>query len=133
MLVCNLLCIAGAADGYQIVLNGKPTHLDLFKFSLPDSHGSSNHTNGYNHGSGNVIANQGFINHIGFPNDDGEHYLRAEYTALWGAMQSLGQLVGMVLLTPVSDRIGRKMTLYLLWVLLAGVRPHIMKYQKFTN
>lgn len=36
-------------------------------------------------------------------------------------MQSLGQLVGMVLLNPVSDRIGRKSTLYVLWLLLAGV------------
>lgn len=35
-------------------------------------------------------------------------------------MQSLGQLIGMLLLNPISDRIGRKVTLYVLWVLLAG-------------
>ncbi|PSN71411.1 MFS general substrate transporter [Corynespora cassiicola Philippines] len=90
VLVCNLLCIAAAADGYQIVLNG------------------------------NVIANQGFIQHLGFQNAEGEWYLKAHYTALWGAMQSLGQLIGMVLLNPISDRIGRKMTLYVLWILLAA-------------
>lgn len=33
-------------------------------------------------------------------------------------MQSLGQLIGMLLLNPISDRIGRKVTLYVLWVLL---------------
>lgn len=35
-------------------------------------------------------------------------------------MQSLGQLIGMLLLNPISDRIGRKVTLYVLWVLLAS-------------
>ncbi|KAH7361326.1 sugar transporter [Pyrenochaeta sp. MPI-SDFR-AT-0127] len=90
VLVCNLLCIAAAADGYQIVLNG------------------------------NVIANQGFIQHLGFQNAQGRWYLKAQYTALWGAMQSLGQLIGMLLLNPISDRIGRKATLYVLWILLAG-------------
>ena len=69
---------------------------------------------------GNVIANQGFIQHLGFQNAAGKWYLKANYTALWGAMQSLGQLLGMLLLNPVSDRIGRKMTLYILWALLAA-------------
>lgn len=69
---------------------------------------------------GNVIANQGFIQHLGFQNSQGRWYLKAQYTALWGAMQSLGQLIGMLLLNPISDRIGRKATLYVLWVILAG-------------
>jgi MFS family permease len=77
---------------------------------------------------GNIIANQGFINHVGFPKGKGVYTLNANYTALWGAMQSLGQLVGMVLLNPVSDRIGRKKTMYLLWIILAGVsfRPSVV-------
>lgn len=74
---------------------------------------------------GNVIANQGFINHIGSPDADGTYTLNADYTSLWGALQSLGQLVGMVFLNPVSDQIGRKKTLYLLWIILAGVRIYI--------
>ncbi|KAM5345993.1 hypothetical protein ACJ41O_011854 [Fusarium nematophilum] len=90
VVVCNLLCIAAACDGYQIVLNG------------------------------NVIANKGFINQFGFPDGEGGYHLNAQYTALWGAMQSLGQLIGMVFLNPVSDRIGRKMTMYLAWLILAG-------------
>ncbi|KAM6511998.1 hypothetical protein FALCPG4_016986 [Fusarium falciforme] len=90
VLVCNLLCIAAACDGFQINLNG------------------------------NIIANQGFINHVGFLNDEGEYVLKAQYTALWGALQSLGQILGMLLLNPVSDRIGRKQTLYVLWVILAA-------------
>lgn len=36
-------------------------------------------------------------------------------------MQSLGQLAGMLFLSPISDAVGRKMTLYILWVVLAGV------------
>lgn len=67
-----------------------------------------------------MIANQGFIQHFGFKNAQGRWYLEAQYTALWGAMQSLGQLIGMLLLNPISDRIGRKATLYVLWVILAG-------------
>lgn len=70
---------------------------------------------------GNIIANQGFINHVGFPNAQGVYTLKAQYTALWGALQSLGQIIGMLLLNPVSDRIGRKQTLYVLWAILAAV------------
>jgi MFS transporter, SP family, sugar:H+ symporter len=47
--------------------------------------------------------------------------LNANYTALWGALQSLGQLIGMLSLNVVSDKIGRKMTLYMLWIILTGV------------
>ena len=90
VLACNLISIGAAADGYQYTLNG------------------------------NVIANQGFINHVGFLGDGGEYALNSDYTALWGAMQSLGQLIGMILMTPISDRIGRKMTLYALWIILGG-------------
>ncbi|OBU00900.1 hypothetical protein VE01_00842 [Pseudogymnoascus verrucosus] len=90
VLICNLMCIAAAADGYQINLNG------------------------------GIIANQGFTQKLGFPNSEGVYALKAQYTSLWGAMQSLGQLLGQLLLNPISDRIGRKMTLYVLWVILAG-------------
>ncbi|KAL2676510.1 hypothetical protein Neosp_010270 [[Neocosmospora] mangrovei] len=90
VLICNLISIAAAADGYQYTLNG------------------------------NVIANKGFIKHIGFLNKEGKSVLNANHTALWGAMQSLGQLVAMVFMSPISDAIGRKMTLYTLWVILAG-------------
>ncbi|WVQ84236.1 hypothetical protein IAT38_006388 [Cryptococcus sp. DSM 104549] len=91
IFICNLLCIAAAADGYQINLNG------------------------------NIIANTGFINQVGELNHTtGKHALAISSTALWGALQSLGQLAGMVLLNPISDKIGRKMTLYLLWCILLG-------------
>jgi MFS family permease len=58
---------------------------------------------------------------MGFINKEGVYTLNANHTALWGAMQSLGQFIGMVFLNPVSDRIGRKMTMYLLWVIVASV------------
>ncbi|KAF4980631.1 hypothetical protein FZEAL_3380 [Fusarium zealandicum] len=90
-LICNLISIAVAADGYQYTLNG------------------------------NVIANKGFIRHVGFANDEGESVLNANYTALWGAMQSLGQLVAMVFMSLISDAIGRKRTMYTLWIILAGL------------
>ena len=71
--------------------------------------------------TGNIIANQGFQQQLGFKNSKGKYYLKAHCTALWGAMQSLGQLLGMVFLNPVSDRLGRKTTLYVLWIILVGV------------
>lgn len=99
--MCNLISIAAAADGYQYTLNG------------------------------NIIANKGFVNHVGFLNAKGTGYvLNANYTALWGAMQSLGQLLGMIFLTPVSDVIGRKMTMYILWVVLAGVCIRIERLEE---
>ncbi|KAK6909183.1 sugar transporter [Kwoniella mangroviensis CBS 8886] len=88
IVICNMICFAAACDGYQINLNG------------------------------NIIANPGFVNRVGEENAAGKIALTTHATATWGAVQSLGQLVGMWLLTPVSDRIGRKYMLYLLWLIL---------------
>jgi MFS family permease len=71
--------------------------------------------------SGNIIANAGFVRQVGFPDAKGVYKLNPSHTALWGALQSLGQLIAMLFLTPISDRIGRKMTLYALWIILLGV------------
>ncbi|OCF35836.1 sugar transporter [Kwoniella heveanensis BCC8398] len=91
VFVCFMLCVAAAADGYQINLNG------------------------------NIIANPGFVQQVGYLDPaTGKYALNPQHTALWGALQSLGQLIGMVLLNPISDKIGRKMTLYVLWVILLG-------------
>ncbi|KAK8850771.1 hypothetical protein IAR55_004691 [Kwoniella newhampshirensis] len=89
VMVSTLMCVAAACDGYQINLNG------------------------------NIIANSGFTRQVGFKNSKGVYVLNANNTALWGALQSLGQLVGMLALNPISDKIGRKYTLYALWLILA--------------
>ncbi|WVF67376.1 hypothetical protein IAT40_002131 [Kwoniella sp. CBS 6097] len=90
IVICNMICFAAACDGYQINLNG------------------------------NIIANPGFVARVGEPNAAGKIALTTHATATWGALQSFGQLIGMWLLTPVSDRIGRKYMLYLLWLILLG-------------
>lgn len=90
-MITTLLCVAAGADGYQISLNG------------------------------NVIANLGFVRRIGYPTASGSYALRPNDTALWGALQSLGQLIAMISVNPISDRLGRKYTLYFLWVVLLGV------------
>ncbi|KAL4878200.1 MFS general substrate transporter [Aspergillus karnatakaensis] len=105
VVVCNLVSIAAAADGYQYTLNG------------------------------NVIANKGFIRHIGHLDGEGEYVLNANHTSLWGAMQSLGQLVAMIGISPVSDAIGRKMTMYVLWVILAasiGLETAVRDWKDWT-
>nr|XP_019010602.1 sugar transporter [Kwoniella pini CBS 10737]OCF49383.1 sugar transporter [Kwoniella pini CBS 10737] len=68
--------------------------------------------------NGAIIANPGFVNRVGEKNAAGKIALTVHATATWGAVQSLGQLVGMWGLTPISDRIGRKYMLYLLWLIL---------------
>ncbi|WWC91994.1 uncharacterized protein L201_006948 [Kwoniella dendrophila CBS 6074] len=88
IVICNMLCFAAACDGYQINLNG------------------------------NIIANPGFVTRVGEKNAAGKIALTTHATATWGAVQSLGQLVGMWLLTPISDKIGRKYMLYVLWSML---------------
>lgn len=58
------MCLATTVDGYQITLNG------------------------------NIIANQGFINKIGFPKSAGKYTLDAQYTALWERCSRLGNRSG---------------------------------------
>lgn len=94
VIVCTMMCVAAGADGYQISLNG------------------------------NIIANLGFVRRIGRPNAAGVYALDPDHTAIWGAMQSLGQLIAMVFVNPLSDTFGRKYTLYFLWLVLLGVNPH---------
>jgi len=53
----------------------------------------------------------------------GAYALKPGNTALWGAMQSLGQLIAMIFINPISDKLGRKYTLYFLWLILCGVSP----------
>lgn len=40
---------------------------------------------------------------------------------IWADWNSLGQMIAMIGLNPISDRIGRKWTLYTLWCILFGV------------
>jgi MFS family permease len=61
------------------------------------------------------------VRRIGSPNAAGVYALSPQHTAIWGAMQSLGQLIAMVTINPLSDRLGRKYTLYALWLVLLGV------------
>lgn len=91
VFTCTLLCLAAAADGYQINLNGA------------------------------VIANSGFARLMGTTDDKGKYVINANHNALWGALQSLGQMIAMVGMNPISDRIGRKWTLYTLWMVLCSV------------
>lgn len=64
-----------------------------------------------------MIANQGFIQRVGYDTGNGEYVISGSHLALFGAMQSFGQLIGMISMNPISDTIGRKTTLYALWVL----------------
>lgn len=58
---------------------------------------------------------------MGTTDDKGKYVINANHNALWDALQSLGQMIAMVGMNPISDRIGRKWTLYTLWMVLCSV------------
>ncbi|KAM0334537.1 hypothetical protein ACHAQA_001567 [Verticillium albo-atrum] len=90
-LMCVLASLSAAAEGYQISLVG------------------------------NIIANPGFAQQFGTErNENGDMALASSVISLWGAMASLGQLVGQVAISFISNRFGRKIAMYSLWIIIAS-------------
>ncbi|KAJ4231878.1 hypothetical protein NW757_013847 [Fusarium falciforme] len=88
--ICFAVTFSAATDGYQIGING------------------------------NIIANPGFVRQFATKFDaEGEAYLASPILAGWSSIQSVGQIIGMVHLTYVSDRFGRKVAMYWYWLILA--------------
>ncbi|KAH7024103.1 general substrate transporter [Ilyonectria destructans] len=89
-LICFLVTISAATDGYQIGLVG------------------------------NIIANPGFVEKFGTQrNDDGEIVLASSIMSAWGSIGSGGQIIGMVTLPFLSNRFGRKAAMYYYCFILA--------------
>ncbi|KAF5240366.1 hypothetical protein FANTH_9626 [Fusarium anthophilum] len=78
-------------------------------------------TDGYQMGlTGNIIANAGFVQQFGTQTiDDGSVVLASSVLSTWGALQSVGQVFGMVTLPFLSDRFGRKVAMYYYWLIIS--------------
>jgi hypothetical protein len=81
---------------------------------------------------GSIIANKGFINHVGSPDKNGVKAIKSNHIVIWGAFQSLGEMFGMISLTPISDHYGRKTTMMVIWVILVGVSPQLLLSHRTT-
>ncbi|CAH0003806.1 unnamed protein product [Clonostachys byssicola] len=89
-LYCFLVTFSAATDGYQIGMLG------------------------------NIIANPGFVKQFGTATGaDGKPALASGDIGGWNAVGSVGQVVGMVTLPFLSDRFGRKFSMYWYWTILA--------------
>ncbi|KAL0942058.1 MFS alpha-glucoside transporter [Colletotrichum truncatum] len=77
-------------------------------------------TDGYQVGMvGNIIANKGFVKKFGTQTtSDGDVVLASSVLSLWNILASVGQLTGMITLPFLSDRFGRKASMYYYWLLL---------------
>ncbi|KAL2813348.1 major facilitator superfamily domain-containing protein [Aspergillus cavernicola] len=88
--ICFMVCFSAATDGYQIGING------------------------------NIIANPGFVKQFATQvNDAGEPALSASILSAWSAIMSVGQIIGMTSLAFITDRFGRKISMYWYWLILA--------------
>ncbi|KAH6689842.1 sugar transporter [Plectosphaerella plurivora] len=89
-LVCFMVAFSAATDGYQIGING------------------------------NIVANPGFVEQFATQtNSEGQRVLASPILSAWGAIMSVGQIIGMTSLPFFSDRYGRKVAMYIFWFILA--------------
>ncbi|PSK46132.1 hypothetical protein B9Z65_5100 [Elsinoe australis] len=87
---CALAAFSAATDGYQIGINSS------------------------------IIANTGFVNEFATArNADGELFLESPILSGWGAIMSVGQIIGMTTLPFISTPFGRKVAMYWYWFILA--------------
>lgn len=67
-----------------------------------------------------IIANKGFIHQFATETgEDGSPVLASPIMAGWSSIQSIGQIIGMISLSFVSSRFGRKVAMYTYWFILA--------------
>ena len=68
--------------------------------------------------NGSIIANTGFIHKLF---GEAQKSSPGKYVSAWGGIQSAGQFFGQVLLQMVTERLGRKWALYIIWLTLVIV------------
>lgn len=67
-----------------------------------------------------IVANQGFVNQFATEkNEEGQPALASPILAGWSSIQSVGQILGMIALSFVSSKWGRKVAMYTYWFILA--------------
>jgi hypothetical protein len=72
--------------------------------------------------NGNILANQGFINQFSDAADT--NILDAQWVSAWGGGFAGALFLGQVAMVYVNDRFGRKIGLWVTWVIMASVSDH---------
>ncbi|KAH8422418.1 putative MFS alpha-glucoside transporter [Aspergillus melleus] len=90
-VVCFAMAFSAATDGYQIGINAS------------------------------IIANSGFVDRFATEiGKDGSPALASPILSGWSSIMSCGQILGMTTLAFISSRFGRKVAMYLYWLILVG-------------
>ncbi|KAJ5950918.1 uncharacterized protein N7479_009331 [Penicillium vulpinum] len=63
--------------------------------------------------NGGIVSNKGFIRQMASP---GTSIIAGKYISAWGGIQSAGQTVGQILLQFATEKFGRKVALYIIWL-----------------
>lgn len=104
--ICMMAAFSAALEGYR------KDHSFKSPFHLPDSCLAELAL------TNSIVANKGFIRQM----SGGGTELNPTHVALWGGMLSTGQFVGVGLLQTVTDKLGRKLSMYVTWLSLVVVR-----------
>ncbi|KAL4863011.1 hypothetical protein BDV12DRAFT_189969 [Aspergillus spectabilis] len=87
--ICFMVCFSAATDGYQIGING------------------------------NIIANPGFVKQFATGIDaTGLPFLEAHILSAWSSIMSVGHIIGMTSLAFITDKFGRKISMYWYWFII---------------
>ncbi|KAF5247604.1 hypothetical protein FANTH_6355 [Fusarium anthophilum] len=67
--------------------------------------------------NGGIVSNPGFIRQF---STSGTTIIAGKYISAWGGIQSAGQTIGQVLLQYATERLGRKVAMMIIWVVLTA-------------
>ncbi|KPM35801.1 hypothetical protein AK830_g10785 [Neonectria ditissima] len=67
--------------------------------------------------NGGIVSNKGFIQQMA---SEGTTIIQGKYISAWGGIQSAGQTIGQILLQFATERFGRKVALYIIWLVLVA-------------
>ncbi|KAF7553525.1 hypothetical protein G7Z17_g3531 [Cylindrodendrum hubeiense] len=65
--------------------------------------------------NGGIVSNKGFIQQFA---SEGTTIIAGKYISAWGGIQSAGQTIGQVLLQFATEKFGRKVALYIIWLIM---------------
>ena len=68
--------------------------------------------------NGSIVSATSFTHQMNGPNATKSY---APYVSAWGGIQSAGQSIGQVTLPFAIERFGRKIALYIIWIVLTAV------------